>query len=155
MLEEESPLSLGNFVVSRSEEVDDALLFGNEGEESDGLLENETLFRENGFDSENDALDEDLLCSDCMTVEALDMEEEDWFREGDYASIGANAGGRNVHSDSESEILFEDDEELLLDAVVANQERNTSTHPMLQADYDEMLMSDDQKDFLQQSSNTE
>lgn len=142
MLEEESPLSLGKFAISRSEEVNHALLFENEGEESDGLLKNEILFRENGFDSENDALDEDLLSSDSMTVEALDMEEEHWFGEGDYVSIGANAGSRNVHSDSESEMLFEDDEDFLLDAVVANQEHNTSTRPMLQADYDEMLMSD-------------
>lgn len=139
MLEEESPLSLGNVASFRSEEVDDALLFGNEGEE-DSLLENEILFRDDGLDSENDELDEDLLSGDCMTMEALDMEEKDWAWEGDYVSKGA--GDRILHSDSDGEILFEKDEDILLEGIVTHHEHDSSTRPMHQADYDEMLMSD-------------
>lgn len=142
MLEEESPLSSGNVANFRSNEIDDALLFSSEGEESDGLLKNQILFREDGLDSENDALDEDLLCGDCMTAEVLDMDDEECVWEGDYVSKNANAGDRKVHSDSDSEILFEDDEEILLDVVVLHHEHDSSTHSVRQADHDEMLLSD-------------
>lgn len=138
MLEEESSLSSGNLASFRSEEVDDAILFGNEGEE-DCPLQNQILFRDDGLDSENDELDEDLLSGDCMTMEALDM-EEDWAWEGDYVFKGA--GDRIPYSDSDGEILFEEDEDTLLDGVVPHREHDSSTRPMHQAEYDEMLMSD-------------
>lgn len=140
MLEEESRLSSGN-VSFWSEVADDVLLFGNEGEDSDDRL-GEILFGEDGLDSETDAVDEDLLSGDCMTMEALDMDDEDWAWDGDYVYKGAAAGERTVHSDSDSEILFEDDEDILLDDVVPRHEHDRSTNPMLQADYDEMLISD-------------
>lgn len=139
MLEDESSSSSGNFAGFRSEAVDDALLFEND-EESDSLLENETLFREDDLDGENDELDEDLLSGDCVTMEALDMEEEDWVWGGEYVSKGA--GERDVHSDSEGEILFEDDEEILLDNVVLHHEHDSSTRPVHSTNYDEILMSD-------------
>ncbi|MCJ1468377.1 hypothetical protein MMC07_007005 [Pseudocyphellaria aurata] len=134
----ESPSCSGT--VARSSDVGDVLLFGHEGEESDGQLENEILFREDGLDSENDDLDEDLLCGDCMTMEALDVDEEDWVWEGQNLSTGA--GDRNVRSDSDGEILFEDDEDILLNGVVSLQEHDNSARSIHQAVYDEMLMSD-------------
>lgn len=143
MLEEKSPPSPGKVASFQPGEVDDALLFANEVEESNGLLENELLFGVDSLDSGNDALDEDLLSGECLTMEALDLEEEDWFREGDFVSQGAIVGARNVHSDSEGEILFGDDEDLLSDEDFPKHEHDSSmpstTH---QADYDEMLMGD-------------
>lgn len=142
MLEEESPLSSGNVASFRSKEVDDALLFSSKEAESDGLLRNQILFREDGLDSENDALDEDLLCGDCMTAEVLDMDDEEWVWEGDYVSKDAIAGDKKVHSDSDGEILFEDDEDILLDVVILHHEHDSSMHSVSQADRDEMLLSD-------------
>lgn len=144
MQEDESSSSSGNFAGFRSEAVDDALLFEDD-EESDTLLENETLFREDDLDGENDELDEDLLSGDCVTmeefdtVEALDIEEENWVWEGDYVS--KVSGERDVHSDSEDEILFEDDEEILLDDVVPHHEHDSSRRRIYSISYDEVLMS--------------
>lgn len=140
MLEEESLSCSGNVASSRSEEVEDALLFGHEGEESDDQLENDILFREDGLDSENDELDEDLLSGDCMTMEGLDTEEEGWIWKGDYVSKGAR--DRNVRSDSDGEILFEDDEDILLNGVAPHHEHDSSARLMHQVVYEEMLMSD-------------
>ena len=70
------------------------------------------------------------------------MHDDQWIWEGEVVSKNVNAGDRKVHSDSDSEILFEDDEDILLDVVVLHHEHDSSMHSVRPADHDEMLLSD-------------